>query len=104
MVKIAVCDDEKELREMTAAWLRDYFAPQEVLLSLYDGGEALLRAVREEDCRFQLAVLDIEMGKTDGITVGEELNLLLPACQIIYLTGYLDYAPAASATLSRIHL
>ena len=57
MVKIAVCDDEKELREMTAAWLRDYFAPQEVLLSLYDGGEALLRAGREEDCRFQLAVL-----------------------------------------------
>ena len=45
MVKIAVCDDEKELREMTAAWLRDYFAPQEVLLSLYDGGEALRAAV-----------------------------------------------------------
>ena len=98
MVKIAVCDDEKELREMTAAWLRDYFAPQEVLLSLYDGGEALLRAVREENCRFQLAVLDIELGDTDGITVGEELNLLLPACQIIYLTGYLDYAPDVYAT------
>ena len=98
MVKIAVYDDEKELREVTAAWLRDYFAPQEVLLSLYDGGEALLRAVREEDCRFQLAVMDIKMGETDGITVGEELNLLLPACQIIYLTGYLDYAPDAYAT------
>lgn len=92
MIKIAICDDERELREATAARLREYFA-EEALIAPFESGEALLRAVREENCRYQLAVLDIELGEMNGIAVGEALNRLLPTCQIIYLTGYLDYAP-----------
>ena len=97
MIKIAICDDERELREATAARLREYFA-EEALIAPFESGEALLRAVREENCRYQLAVLDIELGEMNGIAVGEALNRLLPTCQIIYLTGYLDYAPDAYAT------
>ena len=97
MIKIAICDDERELREVTAARLREYFA-DEALIASFESGEALLRAVREENCRYQLAVLDIELGEMNGIAVGEALNRLLPTCQIIYLTGYLDYAPDAYAT------
>lgn len=40
----------------------------------------------------------LSLGEMNGIAVGEALNRLLPACQIIYLTGYLDYAPDAYAT------
>lgn len=97
MIKIAICDDERELREVTAARLREYFA-EEALIAPFESGEALLRAVREENCCYQLAVLDIELGEMNGIAVGEALNRLLPTCQIIYLTGYLDYAPDAYAT------
>lgn len=62
MIKIAICDDERELREATAARLREYFA-EEALIAPFESGEALLRAVREENCRYQLAVLDIELGE-----------------------------------------
>ena len=78
--------------KLTAARLREYFA-EEALIAPFESGEALLRAVREENCRYQLAVLDIELGEMNGIAVGEALNRLLPTCQMIYLTGYLDYAP-----------
>ena len=97
MIRIAVCDDESAIREVIAARLREYF-PEEVLISLFESGEMLLRAVREKDCCYQLAVLDIELGEMNGIALGEELNRLLPGCQIIYLTGYLDYAPDSYAT------
>lgn len=97
MIRIVICDDERELREATAARLREYFA-EEALIAPFESGEALLRAVREEGCCYQLAVLDIELGEMNGIAVGEALNRLLPTCQIIYLTGHLDYAPDAYAT------
>ena len=46
MIKIAICDDERELREATAARLREYFA-EEALIAPFESGEALLRAVGE---------------------------------------------------------
>ena len=49
MIRIAICDDERELREATAARLREYFA-EEALIAPFESGEALLRAVREEGC------------------------------------------------------
>ena len=97
MIRIAVCDDESAIREVIAARLREYFK-EEVLISLFESAEVLLRAIREKDCHYQLAVLDIELGEMTGIALGKELNQLLPSCQIIYLTGYLDYAPDSYAT------
>ena len=68
MIRIAVCDDESAIREVIAARLREYF-PEEVLISLFESEEMLLRAVREKDCHYQLAVLDIELGKMKGIAL-----------------------------------
>ena len=98
MYRIAVCDDNRELLEAAAERLRIYFGGEEVVLSLFETGEALLNSVREKDCLYQLAILDIELGEMNGIEVGDELNRLLPDCQIIYLTGYLDYAPEVYST------
>ena len=92
MIKIAICDDERELREATAARLREYFA-EEALIAPFESGEALLRAVREENCRYQLAVLDIELGEMNGIAVGEALNRLLPTCAYATRHTYYVYRP-----------
>ena len=98
MYRIAVCDDNRALLEAAAERLRIYFEGEEIVLSLFETGEALLNSVREKDCLYQLAILDIELGEMNGIEVGDELNRLLPDCQIIYLTGYLDYAPEVYST------
>ena len=45
MIRIAVCDDESTLREVIAARLREYFK-EEVLISLFESAEVLLRAIR----------------------------------------------------------
>ena len=78
MYRIAVCDDNRELLEAAAERLRIYFGGEEVVLSLFETGEALLNSVREKDCLYQLAILDIELGEMNGIEVGDELNRLLP--------------------------
>ena len=45
MIRIAVCDDESAIREVIAARLREYFK-EEVLISLFESAEVLLRAIR----------------------------------------------------------
>ena len=42
-----------------------------------------------------LAVLDIEMGGENGISLAKKLNAAAPACRIIFLTSYVDYASDA---------
>ena len=98
MYRIAVCDDNRALLETAAAYLRSYFEREEIVLSLFEDGETLLDSVKNKSCLYQLAILDIELGEVNGIEVGDELNRLLPDCQIIYLTGYLDYAPEVYST------
>lgn len=98
MYRIAVCDDNRELLEAAAEHLRTYFEKEEIVLSLFEDGETLLDSVKNKNCLYQLAILDIELGEMNGIEVGDELNRLLPDCQIIYLTGYLDYAPEVYIT------
>lgn len=98
MYRIAVCDDNRELLEAAAEHLRTYFEKEEIVLSLFEDGETLLDSVKNKNCLYQLAILDIELGEMNGIEVGDELNRLLPDCQIIYLTGYLDYAPEVYST------
>ena len=38
------------------------------------------------------------MDGMNGIELANELNSTLPECRIIYLTGYLDYAPDVYTT------
>ena len=46
MIKIAICDDERELREATAARLREYFAEEALIAPLKAGKHCCARCGR----------------------------------------------------------
>ena len=93
MLYIAICDDEplhlKNAEKIIRAKLHSY-APE---IDTFPSAESLLQSMSPGDYTPDIAVLDIELGGTDGITLAKELNHIAPRCRIIYLTSYINYAP-----------
>ena len=91
MPRIVICDDEALHRAYTHQLIQQELQNAEI--QEFDSGEALLRAVTQNGFCPDIAVLDIRLTGEDGISTAQRLNTLLPCCQIIFLTGYLSYAP-----------
>lgn len=93
MLNIAICDDEplhlNNAEKIIMAKL-DAYSPE---VDTFPSAEALLQSMSAGDYAPDIAVLDIELGGTDGITLAKELNRIAPRCRIIYLTSYINYAP-----------
>ena len=92
MLHIAICDDIALHRNHTEALIKEYFDSKPTEIEIFCQGKALLEGIKKGSYCPDIAVLDIKMDDMDGIQLARELNLLLPDCQIIYLTAYLDYA------------
>lgn len=98
MLNIAICDNEplhlKNAEKVIRAELTSY-SPE---IDTFSSAESLLQSMSAGDYAPDIAVLDIELGGTDGITLAKELNRIVPRCRIIYLTSYIDYAPSVYFT------
>ncbi len=98
MLQIAICEDEKEqaiAEETLVHACVPELAPQ---VRIFLSADALLNAVQIMGYRPRVAILDIELGDADGISLAERLNTLLPDCSVIYLTAFLKYAPDVYST------
>lgn len=89
MLRIAVCDDEKNMIEEIGSIISGYCDKKQIEYRIfsYIDGEDLLKS----DESFDIIFLDIEMKRMDGIKTAEyirEQNMNIP---IIYITGYSDY-------------
>ena len=95
MLIAAICDDDslhlKWAEEMTAAAFNA--AGQVYSMNLFSSAEELLQWMAADRKQPDLAVLDIEMDGENGISLAKKLNAAAPACRIIFLTSYVDYAP-----------
>ncbi|MDE6388117.1 MAG: LytTR family DNA-binding domain-containing protein [Lachnospiraceae bacterium] len=80
-MRIAVCDDEKEIREMIAEKIRRLYPDAE--LSLYQSGQELLVSEAAPDILF----LDIRMSGIDGMETARELRRQNQATIIIFVTA-----------------
>ena len=87
-MNILLVDDEapalRELVDTVAAVL-----PGEQVFSFLKAGEAMKCA---ETTHIDLAFLDINMRFINGITMAKKLQELYPKCNIIFCTGYTEYA------------
>jgi two-component SAPR family response regulator len=88
-MKIIAVDDEKLALEglMTEIALA---APEAELNGFRTGKDAV--AYAESQDRIDVAFLDIEMRSMSGLTLGERLTGLFPDINLIYTTGYSEYA------------
>lgn len=90
--KIAICDDSDTDREYIASvacsWAEQY--SYDIQLKFFTCAEEFLFSYEEEN-DFDILLLDIEMGKIDGVTMAKKIRQDNDSIQIIFITGYSDY-------------
>lgn len=84
-MRIAICDDEKEIRELLAEKTVKLYPQADV--SLWQSGEKLLSAGEKPD----ILLLDIQMQRKDGMETARELRKQDKAVIIIFVTALSDF-------------
>ena len=90
--RLAVCDDSPEDARFVAELARAWASARGVALhtEIFPSAEAFLFRYGE-DQRYDLLLLDIEMGGMDGVELARRLRRENETMQIVFITGYSDY-------------
>lgn len=90
--KIAVCDDEADqiqyLASLVASWGRERGALLRIE-PFASAEEFWFRYAQEKD--FDILLLDIEMGRMNGVELARNVRRENKEVQIVFVTGYMDY-------------
>lgn len=94
MLRIAVCDDEKQLAEKNKAVLETVLAELCVTaeITVYTDSRNLLYDITEDDFHYDLLLSDIEMPEISGMELAEKVKPFLPDIRIIFITSHIEYA------------
>ena len=91
-LNLAICDDETEQIEhlclLVADWAKE--SRQLVHVDTYPSAEAFL-FIYGSDKHYDILLLDIQMGKMDGVTLARQIRAVNKEIQIIFITGYMEY-------------
>lgn len=92
MYRFAVCDDNSEDISYVTALLEKWSRAVDIPVQIkgFPSAEAFLFAWEEEK-RFDVLILDVEMGGMSGVELAKKLRLLGASMQLIFLTGYMEY-------------
>ena len=95
MLKIAVCDDnavqldiiQKELKKNIQKGIS-------YSIDTYDSEISFSKMLLSGTCPYHIIFMDIDLGNSpvSGIDLIHKVNFLNPACQVIYISQYLEYA------------
>lgn len=91
MIKIAICDDDKNTLQELVNYIRLYEKENLTEFDIYDylSGEDLLQNYRMD---FDIIFLDIKMNKINGIETARIIRLKDPNIPIFFLTSIKKYA------------
>lgn len=89
-MKIAICDDEQEARDILKKILEEYEENLEKIDTYSSGEEFLL-----SDIKYDLLFLDIDMKGINGIETARKIRLKDKKLKIVYVTAYKEYAGQA---------
>lgn len=91
MLRLAICERDQEYRHQLAALLEANIKPLECEIESFCCAEELLRCL-SADYAPDIAVLGILSDSERAISLAEKLNLLIPACRIIFVSDELRFA------------
>lgn len=91
MRKIAICDDNIEMRIALKNMCNEYYQDKKTMIELFDSGEILLCNKQ----KFDLIFLDIQMSDLNGIEVAHKLRETDMDTIIIIISGYSKYKSVA---------
>ena len=91
--RIAVCDDEKPSRDFELKLINEWAEKSELLISAdtYTSAENFLFE-SEDRLEYDLLILDIQMGKMNGVELAKTLRRRGFEGALVFLTGVKDYA------------
>lgn len=90
--KIAVCDDSQVDREFIKGLLNTWADDRQVnieIQSFVSAEQFLFEYESKKD--FDIAILDIEMGKMDGVSLAKKLREENSRIQLLFVTGFPDF-------------
>ena len=92
MIKIAVIEDEKNIRDMVCEKLRECISGKTIAeIDAYESAEGMLSQLEQEN-RYHIVFSDIDMPGMDGIDLGIFLKKRWQNLNIVYLTNHAQFA------------
>lgn len=95
MIKIAICDDDKNQLLQIQSYVDDFIAVQgterKIIYSTFQNGADLL-AEKDRGENFDIILLDVVMPFVSGIQLAEEIRATNSLTKIIFLTSSPEYA------------
>ncbi|MBL0955182.1 MAG: sigma-54-dependent Fis family transcriptional regulator [Leptospira sp.] len=89
---IYILDDEKEIRKSLRVILED----EDYVVEDFSNGKTLMKALSKE--RPSLLLLDVWVGKEDGLVILDECKKLFPSLPVVMISGHGTIELAVSAT------
>ncbi len=91
--RIAVCDDDRVMREELSALCRKILTEDNIAheLTEFAGADELEKHLNADKCPFDLLILDIRMDGMTGIELARSLRARDNRVSIIFVTAYEDY-------------
>ncbi|MDO4397733.1 MAG: LytTR family DNA-binding domain-containing protein [Oscillospiraceae bacterium] len=93
--RVAICDDERTVGEEVGSLCRDILSEAKVEheISLFSSAEELEKKLNEENCPFELLILDIQMNGMTGIELARRLRQKGNRISVIFVTACGEYLP-----------
>ena len=90
--RVAICDDSQRDAEYVLSLLTNWAKKNQIAIQTecFPSAESFLFHYAE-DKTYDILLLDIEMGKMDGVTMAREIRRDNQTVQIVFITGYSDY-------------
>ena len=98
MICVSICDDDLRHLQYTYTLVSKYLAGTSAEIDRFGDPDALLSQVKSGNYLPDIAILDIKLGRIDGIELARQLNVYAPKCCIIFLTGYPEYCSDVNGT------
>lgn len=95
MINIFLCDDNAVQLRYVHDFIEDYAKDKPFCVCIFDCKSAKYLLSSIEGQTADIAVLDISLGKDNGIELAKAINSRYPSCQIIFLTAYPEYTSDA---------
>lgn len=91
-MKIAICDDEKEFRDLIRVYIEDYLNTKDILYTIdtFISGEKFLSETSPSE--YSIIFLDINMEGMDGVTTAKKIRERGINSYIVFVTAYIDYS------------
>ena len=89
-VRIAICDDQAECRQLLVSAIRESMQGVGMITDTYKDGLSFLKDYGKHT--YDLIFLDIEMPQLDGIALAKRLRAMNSDVPIVFLTSHIEYA------------